>query len=172
MGVTYTTAAANTYVPIATTTLASAAADYTFSSIPATYTDLVLVMSFNSTTSAANYVYLQYNGDTGSNYSTTILAGDGTSAISTRFANRTNFNVDYYANPQTDLANKIISIMNYANTTTYKTGLVRANRAGRGTDAIVGLWRSTAAINSIKITCDSGFFATGTTLSLYGILGA
>ena len=34
---------ASTYTPIATTTFASTATSYTFSSIPTTYTDLVLV---------------------------------------------------------------------------------------------------------------------------------
>lgn len=165
-------AAGSTYTPIATTTLGSAATSYTFSSIPSTYTDLVLIMNVISSTNAANYVYMQYNGDTGSNYSTTILAGDGTTATSTRFANRTNFNIDYYATPNTQVGNRVISIQSYSNTTTYKTGLVRASRAGRGTDAMVGLWRSTAAINQITLTCDSDTFAAGSTFTLYGIAAA
>lgn len=164
--------ASNTYVALATQTLGSAAASVTFSSIPSTYTDLVLVVDMSSTTNAANYLYMQYNGDTGSNYSTTILSGDGATAVSVRFANRTNFNIDYSATPKTERGNRIINIMNYANTTTYKTGLVRSNRAGGGADGIIGLWRSTAAINSITITCDSDTFATGSTFSLYGVASA
>jgi len=62
--------------------------------------------------------------------------------------------------------------MNYSNTTTYKTGLVRANSAASGTDAIVGLWRSTAAITSIVATHDTAQFATGSTFTLYGIASA
>jgi hypothetical protein len=165
-------AAGSTYTPIATYTLPSAQASYTFSSISGAYTDLVLVINVISTSSSANYLYLQYNGDTGSNYSTTILSGTGTSAVSDRFANRTNFNIDYYATPNTEIGNRIVQIQNYSNTTTYKTGLVRANRAGGGTDAIIGLWRSTAAITSILITHDTAQFATGSTFTLYGILAA
>jgi len=158
-----------TYKPIATTSISSATADFTFSSIPGTYTDLVLVMNVIASSNTANYVYLQYNGDTGSNYSTTILASNGSSAQSVRFTNRTNFNIDYWATPQTEVGNRIVQIQNYSNTTTFKTGLLRANRAGGGTDATVGLWRSTAAITSIKITCDSGTFASGSAFTLYGI---
>ncbi len=78
-----------TYVPISTTTLGSNASTVSFSSIPGTYTDLVIVMGVISTSNTGHYVYLQYNGDTGSNYSTTILTGTGSSAVSTRFNGRT-----------------------------------------------------------------------------------
>ena len=165
-------AAGSTYTPIATTTISSNTTSYTFSSIPSTYTDLVLVMQVISTSSSANYEYLQYNGDTGSNYSTTILSGTGSAAQSTRFSNRTNFNIDYNAYPNTSVGNRIVQIMNYSNTTTYKTGIVRANSAASGTDAIVGLWRSTAAINSIAITHDTAQFAAGSMFTLYGIAAA
>jgi len=158
-----------TYVPISTTTLGSNASTVSFSSIPGTYTDLVIVMGVISTSNTGHYVYLQYNGDTGSNYSTTILTGTGSSAVSTRFNGRTNFNIDYYATPNTEISNRIVQIQNYSNTTTFKTGLVRANRAGGGTDAMVGLWRSTAAITSILVTHDTAQFATGSTFTLYGI---
>lgn len=159
----------NTYVALDRVTVGSAVSSVTFNSINQGYTDLVLVANVVSSTNAANYVYLQYNGDTGSNYSTTILSGNGSSAVSTRFANRTNFNIDYYATPNTQVGNRIVQIQNYSNTSVFKTGLVRANRAGGGTDAMVGLWRSTAAITSITITCDSDTFAAGSTFSLYGI---
>jgi hypothetical protein len=165
-------AAGSTYTPIATTTLGSNASTVTFSSIAGTYTDLVLIMNVISTSSSPNYIYLQYNGDTGSNYSTTILSGNGTAAQSTRFNNRTNFNIDYNAYPNTSVGNRIVQIMNYSNTTTYKTGLVRANSAASGTDAIVGLWRSTAAITSIVATHDTAQFTTGSTFTLYGIQAA
>lgn len=171
-------AAGVTFSPIASYTFASAAANYTFTSIPQTYTDLVLVINVIAGANA-NYLYIQYNGDTNTNYSTTVLTGTGTSAISNRWANRTNFNIDYYATPATTPGQRTIHIMNYANSTTYKTAISRADRASgtsysgtAGTDAIVGLWRSTSAITSIKITCDNDNFSSGTTMSLYGIASA
>lgn len=165
---------AATYTPIATTTLGSAADSVTFSSIPATYTDLVVVIqAYWTTTSGDIYIFMQFNGDTGSNYSTTVLTGTGSSAISNRFTDRTNMNMDYYATIVDDEpSQRNINIMNYANTTTYKTAIYRSNRAGNGTDTMVGLWRSTSAITSILFDLESGQFASGSTFTLYGILAA
>jgi hypothetical protein len=65
--------------------------------------------------------------------------------------------------------------MNYSNTTTYKTALNRSNQAAGGVDATVGLWRSTAAIDTIRFyanTNGSQNFLTGSTFTLYGIAAA
>jgi hypothetical protein len=62
--------------------------------------------------------------------------------------------------------------MNYSNATTYKTWLSRANRPSAGLDAIVGLWRSTAAITSITLSVISDTYSVGSTFSLYGIANA
>lgn len=159
---------ASTYEPIATTTLGSAAASYTFSSIPSTYTDLVLIM--NASQAAGNSVYCQLNGDTGSNYSYTGLYGSGSSAGSARASNQTGAYLGYLGS--TTIYNAINHFMNYANTTTYKTILNRKNQSDQYVEADVALWRSTAAINSIKIYPDSGNFDTGSTFTLYGIKAA
>ena len=74
---------ATTYEAIQTTTLGSAAADITFSSIPATYTDLVLVYIGATVSNNINY-YLRFNGDTGTNYSYTYLSGTGSAVGSGR----------------------------------------------------------------------------------------
>lgn len=163
---------ANTYEAIATNTLGSAAASVTFSSIPSTYTDLILVMS----PSVASLVELKmrFNSDTGSNYSSTELTGTGTTAGSSRHSNQTSMYVNYNAYAGNDFnSNFIAQIQNYSNSTTYKTALIRANNAGYGVDAIVGLWRSTAAITSITILNGaSANFQSGSTFSLYGITAA
>ena len=164
-------AAGSTYTPIATTTLASSATSYTFSSIAGTYTDLVLVASGTST-NAYNST-LQFNGDTGTNYSATVLSGSGSAASSYRNSSQTSMLIDYNGNFTSSNTSTIISILNYANTTTYKTALSRANNAAGGVDAVVGLWRSTAAINSIKMAIGGGYsYAAGTTFTLYGIAAA
>ena len=81
--------------------------------------------------------------------------------------------VDYFGYPYTSAGTSTnIQIMNYSNTTTYKTALSRSNNANTGTDAIVGLWRSTAAINSIVVLISGNQFATGSTFTLYGIKSA
>jgi hypothetical protein len=160
---------ASTYEKIATNTLSSAAATITFSSIPATYTDLVLVTSGNST--AANvYESLQVNGDTGLNYSRTYLSGDGSITDSGRNTSQTYFRFDAYSRVSATGRNiNIININNYSNSTTYKTFLARSNNAALGVDAVVGLWRSTAAITSITIFMDTNNWEVGSTFTLYGI---
>jgi hypothetical protein len=168
-------AAGATYEPIATTTLGSAAASYTFSSITGTYTDLVLVASLNGSSGTA--IKVQFNGDTATNYSLTRLVGTGISATSSRQTSSTSIIYGYNGIPTTanEFAAVIMNIQNYANTTTYKTMLSRFNNANSGsgsTDAIVGLWRSTSAINAIKVEANAGTFSTGSTFTLYGILSA
>jgi hypothetical protein len=160
-----------TYEPIATYTVPSAAANYTFSSITGTYTDLLVIVVGNST--AAADLFMQVNGDTGSNYSTTQLSGTGSSALSQRSSNRTNFNVNFNAYMSTTVAaNYVIQIQNYSNTTTYKTMLARSSNANQGVDATVGLWRNTAAITSVTLIANGSTFATGSTFTLYGIKAA
>jgi hypothetical protein len=161
-----------TYEPISTTTLSTATASITFSTISGAYTDLVLVF-FTPSNSINDDMYLQYNSDTGSNYSNTTLRGNGTTASSTRGSNTTGARFSDMSSPTTTTSNTaIIHIMNYANTTTYKTNISRSNNASTGIDAMVTLWRNTAAITSVKVYPASGNMATGTIATLYGIKSA
>jgi len=163
-------ASAATYTPIATYTVPSATASYTFSSIPGTYTDLVLVANVQGTT-GGNGTTVQFNGDTSGNYSYTLVDGNGSSATSARATGQTNIQSGLVDN--VSWGTQIIQIMNYSNTTTYKTVL------GRGNDtlqlrATVGLWRATAAITSVTVLAapNAYNFIAGSTFTLYGILAA
>ena len=165
---------ATTYDKIATTTLGSAAASITFSSIAASWTDLRLVMTATSSTNTITE--LQFNGDTGTSYSYTVLYGDGTSAYSSKSTNN-NFIYTYAtASPGggTIPAFYTIDIFSYAGST-YKTALLTGsgdtNNSGRVAN-IVGLWRSTSAITSVTVLPNSGTYSTGTTATLYGIKAA
>jgi hypothetical protein len=159
-------AAGSTYTPIATTTLGRAAASYTFSSIPNTYTDLIAV--FSGTATAANSVYIRFNGDTANNYSFTYLYGSGSSASSGRTATTGNI---YAIDIPTSQTNLLVNVNNYSNTTTFKTSLQRGNAAATAVTATVGLYRSTSAISSLEIYTNSTF-TTGSTFTLYGIKAA
>ena len=68
------------YIPLATVTLGGSDADIVFSNIPATFKDLVLVIAGTSDNNTG--LYLRFNGDTGSNYTTVGMYGNGSSAIS------------------------------------------------------------------------------------------
>jgi hypothetical protein len=165
-------AAANTYVSIATQTLGSAAASVTFSSIPSTYTDLVLVMTAKSAT--ADYLAIRFNGDTTTTYSNTYVAGFGSTTQSSRNSNNNQIQIDGgVATSTIDGYNGIFDIQNYANTTTYKTLIGRSNNAAVGASATIGMWRSTSAINSVTVLGYFGYnLSIGSTFSLYGILAA
>ena len=156
-----------TYKPISTQTLGTAVATVTLSSIPSTYTDLILVVGYGNNTVGGQNLYMQFNGDTGSNYSNTRLVAGGGGVGSYRDSNSTVINVGAIygtADPMTHIS----QINNYANTTTYKTVLCRHNTTNN-VAAHVGLWRSTAAITSITFSASGGNFGVGSTFTLYGI---
>jgi len=153
----------STYSPIASQTLSSAAASVTFSSIPQGYTDLVLVVS---AVAGGGSLRVELNADSGANYSRTFLVGDGSSATSGRSSSASLF---YFTAGTTNPSATIAHFMNYSNTTTFKTIISRGNDANSATVANVNLWRSTSAINLIKLTAESGNISSGATFSLYGI---
>jgi hypothetical protein len=157
-----------TYDKIATQTLGSSAATVTFSSIGATYTDLVLIVSATQTpATSANSGFIQLNSDTGSNYSLTNIYGNGSAAGSGRYTSATSMTNMIFQNV---VGTTIMQFQNYSNTTTNKTVLTRANMSSGAVEASVGLWRSTTAINRIDLKLNaSQSFATGSTFTLYGI---
>lgn len=168
-------AAGATYTPIATNTLGSAQTGVTFSSISGSYTDLVLVANVKVTGAGGRVTQLQFNSDTGANYSFTVLGGNGTAASSNRAINDTRIAI---ANISGIDANNfypiIINVQNYSNSSTYKTSLIRANGSGDIT-ATVGLWRNTNAITSVTLTAYGNAnenWASGCTFTLYGISAA
>lgn len=164
-----------TYDKIAAHTLPSDASSYTFTSIPSTYTDLVLICSALTTWTTDEYegVGFRFNGDSANNYSTTYLAGDGSNASSFRESNQPNIttrmNPSYLSNTAPSAI--IFQVQNYSNATTYKTALIRGNssREFYEVTACVGLWRSTAAINSLFIGNTRANLKAGSSFTLYGI---
>lgn len=162
-----------TFEPIASTTLSAATASVTFSSIPQTFTDLVLVASFTASTASATVV-MTFNGDTTSGlYSKTQLEGTGSQAPSGRTTGANNINLDSnIGNSSTEPTIEIINLMNYSNTTTNKTALIRQSgfwSSAPGTSVRIGLWRNTNAITSVTLNNGANTFASSSTFSLYGI---
>lgn len=160
--------AGQTYEPIQTTTITSNQSGITFSSIPSTYTDLVLVLSIVTQTEDAS-VNLRFNSDTGTNYSHTSLYGY-TSVASTRGSSTAQIRVlgEYYGTSTTIPTLMKINIFNYTGST-YKTILSEAAGEKNGTGEVgrfVGMWRNTSAITSLTI---NNSVSSGTTMTLYGI---
>lgn len=165
-----------TYEPIATQTLSSNQTSVIFSSIPQTYTDLILVCGSLGMNTVGSAGRLRFNSDSGTNYSSTWMVADGTSTLSSRDSSQTSMRIiGAYTGPNTSNAETYtFSIQNYTNTTTYKTVIGRGSAPSKEVYSIVGLWRSTSAITSMTIVSYNGTdsFLTGSTFTLYGIKAA
>lgn len=166
------------YQRIATKLMDGTTSDINFTNIPQIYQDLFIVV-YGRSDYAANDVLIQsyINGDfTSTIYSQTRLEGDGASAYSTRTANTGAVACGYIpAGSSTAgiFGSITYHILNYTNTSTYKTTLTRAasdrNGAGR-TSLYVNTYRSTAAITSVGVaTYGIGNYVSGSRVSLYGI---
>ena len=160
-----------TYESIATTTLGSNIASVEFTGLSGSYTDLILVCNVKNQGGANYNLYCQVgNGsyDTGSNYSDTYLGGQGSSAYSGRDTSATQIRLGLSGN--SNYTPIIVNFQNYSNTSTYKSTVSRGSDAGGNVMAIAGLWRSTSAINRIKLFVESSAdLSSGSTFTLYGI---
>lgn len=159
---------ATTYTPIASTTLGSATASITLSSIPSTYTDLKLVMVGAG---GGGDLVVRFNSDSASTYSYTGLYCDTTTVYSSR-ATGTSGYIDFNAFSGvlgSDPNITIIDIFSYSKSI-YKSMLSTTNTYPYGNVSYVSLYQNTAAISSItmftnnSVNLSAGFMAT-----LYGI---
>lgn len=163
-------------VPIAYTSLSSTTNNITFSSIPQIYQDLRLVIFVRSAATGTFQASYFTTNISGSNYSETWIVGDGSSAASSRYSNISLSYIGYI--PAAGATSGIygaqtLDLLNYANTSTFKSGLSRsasdANGSGK-TELYANLIRGTSGITSITIG-DGGVtgFASGSTFELFGV---
>lgn len=165
---------------IAKTTLGSSAANIEFTSIPSTYTDLLLVCSVRSdrASNAVDNVKIRFNGAANdNNLSVRYLYGDGASATSFTLSS---FAYIGNAPASTATSNTFSSnecyIPNYAGSTNKSfsaTGVQETNGTTAYIDAIAGLWSDTSAITAVRIFPANGSnFVTNSSAFLYGITKA
>ena len=159
-----------TYVPLATITLASTDSSITFSSIPATYRDLIVVCNFqNSGIGSASR--LRLNGDTGTNYTGVWMVGYGSTAGSSSEASETSARIFGAAlGPANTFSNVgIIQVMDYS-ADKHKTVLTRYGSAGTDSQATASRWSNTAAVTAVTIYDVLGqTYSVGSTFSIYGV---
>ena len=163
---------ATTYTLISSVTVGSGGAGtIVFSSIPSTYTDLVLKVAVMN--SAA---WIKFNTDTNTaNYSARVLRGSGSAASSV-----TNAVWGYYLFSGYDSTSPIftshdIYIPNYAGSNQKSVSIdsvTEANATTAYATLIAGLWSGTAAINQITVDGGGSNFAQHSTAYLYGISNA
>lgn len=154
-----------TYTQINSVTLASSASSVTFSNIPATYRDLILVSNNLGTANNTGSV-VRFNGDSGSNYSRVFMYGTG-SVSSSGADTSTSMNLVF---PRTTVGVFQLQIMDYSATDKHKTVLNRTDTSEYVVWASAGRWASTSALTSIYLAPESGSWATGATFNLYGVI--
>ena len=163
--------ATSTYTPLYTTTISGTSTSSVSITIPAGYTDLRIVFNGSNTVGGTYALFGQLNSDTGSNYSSTRLTGNGSAASSSRTSSQ---NYLFFGWTSSGTQGTItVDLMNYSNATTYKTTISRGNDTAGNLGAFVNLWRNTAAITSLTLISESASnFSNGSTFSLYGISAA
>lgn len=161
------------YDALATVTVPSGGAStITFAGIPAGYKHLQ-IRAIQLSSSPNNDIVMRFNGDSGSNYSLHVLQGNGASASAYAGTSSTYATMGYTADA-TQPAPSVCDILDYANTSKYKTVRVLngndANGATRYMNFMSGNWRNTAAVTSITITHGAAVnFNEFSQFALYGV---
>lgn len=156
-----------TYDLLDSQVLSTSAASVTFSSIPATYRDLVLVVEVSA--SSASAIVLRINSDTGNNYSNVRMGGNGSTTVSST-QTTSFFSASSYGTVGTDKSTVIWRLLDYSATDKHKSALCRFDRASTGVTATASRWANTAAITALELnTLGNPDFAIGSTFYLYGI---
>jgi hypothetical protein len=161
---------------IATETRTSNTYGFAFMNIPQTFTHLRIHAKLRQSASGAGsnaVVYL--NADSGTNYRVHYLGGNGTGAFTGDFGAGQGYgNIGWTGNTAATaglFSTHIIDIVDYTSSTFKTIRTINGFDSNNSTSNLVGvwssLWKSTAAVNSVSFNGNE--FATGSTISIYGI---
>jgi hypothetical protein len=153
-----------TYDLIASSILSTTTGDLTFSSIPDTYRDLVLVI--NAGQSSSTNTRMRFNSNNTNVYNRVIMTGNGSTATSGTTANDTEIPI---TSSSANTFFCVVQIFDYSATDKHKALIARNNYPAAEVDARAGRWANTAAINSIYLFTSS-VWPIGSTFYLYGIV--
>jgi hypothetical protein len=166
-----------TYYLIASNVLSTTTTTVTFSSIPATYTDLIIRFTGRSDTSGSRDTFIALNSDSGSNYSANYMYQEGASVSAGLYSNQTNLLINDSL-PGTNFNSNLfgfteVYIPNYLESQNKQINAVYTN--ANYASAVTGRYtihahqyRSTTAISTIALTGQNNFVA-GSTFYLYGV---
>lgn len=166
---------ANTFTKIASITVGSGgAATMDFTSIPSTYTDLVVKHSTRYTSNGDASTYIRFNTDSGTNYQRRLMYGDGSTFGSGGGAANLGYGgaVGLSTMTANSFASNDIYIPNYTSSSQKSFSVEGASETNDTTAYILisgNYWTGTAAINSITLFPSGGNFVQYTTATLYGI---
>jgi hypothetical protein len=154
-----------TYTALATVTLGASASSVTFSSIPATYRDLILVSNHTGSATSED-VDIAFNADTGDNYSRVVMLANAPVILS--FAGTSRSVSAIYSTKRQTL---ILNVMDYSASDKHKTLIYRNSNADQSeVYATATRWANTAVITSLSLAARTGTFSSGSTFSLYGVI--
>jgi hypothetical protein len=169
------------YDALATVTVPSGgAASVSFVGIPTGYKHLQIRFMGRSTLTGQDRIAqkIQFNSDTGANYSHHQLFGDGSSAAANATTSTT-----YIASGLSELTSAnapantfgvgIIDVLDYANVSKYKTVRALTGQDQNSTSGRIflasGLWQSTSAITAIVLAPENGNYVQYSSIALYGV---
>lgn len=161
-----------TYTLIDKTTLGSSQSSITFSSIPNTWTDLLVLCSIRGSVDGDG-IYIRFNGSS-SGYASKMLTGSG-SSVSSQTPGQTDKGAVGYTTTVTSntFGNLSIYVPNYLSSN-YKSysfdGIQEANQSSPVYGQIgCSLWSNTAEITSLTVLTDVGTLQANSSFYLYGI---
>lgn len=161
-------------------TLASSAASIEFTSIPQTYTDLVILFSGRNTSNISGEQWAF--GNLGINADGSTVNQSGQNLVGRSNASGEAFSAPprFYTSSSTSTSNSFSSgsiyFPNYTGSTQKSISIdgTSADNSVGGTFLVrsFGLWSGTAAITSVTLfpRASTGDFAIGSTASIYGVL--
>lgn len=172
-------ASTTAYESIATVTVgAGGSSSIAFTSIPSTYKHLqVRWLARGAASAGSDVISLAVNGDSGANYSFHRLYGDGSSVTANGYASQTYIiggDMPAATAGANMFAGGVMDILDYANTSKYKTTRLLDGRDQNGSGFIwfnSGLWQNTNAVTSLTFTAQNGNYAQYTQFALYGVKG-
>ena len=168
--------AAGAYELISSQILTSASTSIVFSSIPSTYKHLQLRMTLRGTDTGGYQepLEIRFNSDTGSNYNSHFLRGNGTAVSSGTSGTTTRI----YADPAVigDASTAGIWAANVVDIVDYANRILSGMMGSRTNDYDIrlhsGVWLNTTAVSTITLPHAYGTgYKAGSRFSLYGIKG-
>jgi hypothetical protein len=162
---------ANTYVALATVTVGSGgASSIDFTSIPQTYTDLIVKLSGRTLqTQVYGVVYMKFNGSTANQTAIRLYGGDGSAGsdntVTAALLSGNNATASTFGTADIYIPNYTSS--NFKSVSSDSVGETNGT-SGIYVQLSANLWSSTSAITSLSFY-GSNDFVQYTTATLYGI---
>jgi len=154
-------------------TLATTVPSVTFSSIPQTYSDLVIVGQVQGTSNTGGLTFeIQFNFDTGGNYHDVVMGASSGGAFSNNQTSVDGLRLNYMGTNGTETSVFIAHVIDYSAADKHKSVLVRHSGTadGQRTDLFSGRWANTSPITSVVIRPDANSIAVGSTFYVYGVV--